>query len=102
MPFQAAGLMGAVEPWSGAYSVGASIWVMAHTAQFTQPGWRYVDSAKGYLPGGGSYVGLRSPAGGDYSLIAETIDATGPQQVTLDVTGGLPAKPLHLWQTDLT
>jgi hypothetical protein len=102
MPFQAAGLMGAVEPWSGAYDVGASIWVMAQTAQFTRPGWRYADSAKGYLPGGGSYVGLRSPTGGDYSLIAETIDATEPQQVSLGVTGGLTDRPLHLWQTDLT
>jgi hypothetical protein len=101
MPFQSSGLMGAVEPWSGSYAVGASVWVNAHTTQFTEPGWRYVDSAKGALPGGGSYVALRSPDSRDYTVVVETTDATGPQQVTLDATGGLPRTPTHLWTTDL-
>jgi len=101
MPFQASGLMGAVEPWSGAYVVGPSVWVAAHTTQFTRVGWRYVDAAKGRLPSGGSYVALRSPSGGDYTVVLETTDATGPQDVTLSVTGGLPGGPAHLWSTDL-
>lgn len=102
MPFQGAGLMSAVEPWSGAYVVGPSVWVAAHTTQFTRPGWRYLDSANGRLPGGGSHVALRSPDGRDYTVVLETTDATGPQDVTLDVTGGLPGGPAHLWSTDLT
>jgi O-glycosyl hydrolase len=102
MPFQASGLMGANEPWSGAYVAGPSIWATAHTTQFTRPGWRYVDSAKGYLDGGGSYVALRSPDARDYSLIAETVDATAPQRMRFSVTGGLPDRPVAVWSSDLS
>jgi Glycosyl hydrolase family 59/F5/8 type C domain len=102
MPFQASGLMGADEPWSGAYVAGPSIWATAHTTQFTAPGWRYVDSAKGHLDGGGSYVALRSPDSSDYTLIAETVDATAPQRLEYSVTGGLPDRPAAVWSTDLT
>jgi hypothetical protein len=102
MPFQASGLMGADEPWSGAYVAGASIWATAHTTQFTEPGWRYVDSAKGYLDGGGSYVALRSPDARDYSLVAETVDATAPQRLKFSVAGGLPDRPVAVWSTDLS
>ncbi|MGH3379174.1 MAG: discoidin domain-containing protein [Actinoallomurus sp.] len=102
MPFQASGLMGAEEPWSGAYTAGASIWATAHTTQFTAPGWRYVDSAKGYLDGGGSYVALRSPDSADYSLVAETVDATAPQRLRFSVAGGLPGRPVAVWSTDLS
>jgi Glycosyl hydrolase family 59/F5/8 type C domain len=105
LPFQGDGLMAANQPWSGAYTVGQSIWVTAHTAQFTQPGWRYLDSASGYFPtsggGGGSYVTLRSPSTGDYSVVAETLDATAPQQVTFNATGGLSGGPVHVWATNL-
>jgi hypothetical protein len=102
MPFQASGLMGANEPWSGAYVAGASIWATAQTTQFTRPGWRYVDSAKGYLDGGGSYVALRSPTSGDYSLIVETIDATAPQRLRFSAGDGLSAAPVHVWSSDLS
>ncbi|MEV5750608.1 discoidin domain-containing protein [Actinoallomurus sp. NPDC052308] len=102
MPFQAAGLMGANEPWSGAYVAGASVWAVAHTTQFTRPGWRYVDSASGHLEGGGSHVALRSPDSRDYSAVLETIDATAPQDVVIDVGGGLPAGPLRVWTSDLS
>jgi O-glycosyl hydrolase len=101
MPFQGAGLMGAVEPWSGAYNAGASIWATAHTTQFTRPGWRYLDSAKGRLSGGGSHVALRG-GGGEYSTVVETIDATEPQEVTFQVTGGLSDRPVSIWSTNLT
>jgi O-glycosyl hydrolase len=101
MPFQATGLMGANEPWSGAYVAGASIWATAHTTQFTRPGWRYVDSAKGYLDGGGSYVALRAPDSGDYSVVIETLDATAPQRLRFSVRGGLSAKPVDVWSSDL-
>lgn len=102
MPFQGSGLIGAVEPWSGAYNTGASIWATAHTTQFTEPGWRYLDSAKGYLPGGGSYVAFRPEAGADHSTVVETIDATAPQDAAFEVKGGLSDGPVHVWSTDMT
>src|SRR5581483_2523808 len=70
LPFAGDGLMLADQPWSGNYYVGKSIWAMAHTAQFTRPGWQYIDSASGYLGGSssnGSYVTLKSPNPRDYN-----------------------------------
>ncbi len=95
------GLMLAEWPWSGYYEVPPSIWVDAQTTQFTQPGWRYIDSASGYLRDGGSYVTLHSPRGGQYSVVIETTDATRPETITLRATGGLSQGPVQVWSTDL-
>jgi len=97
-------LMQADTPWSGAYHVGKQLWVMAHTAQFAQPGWQYLDPATGYLGGNrnnGSYVALKSPNGRDYSTIIETTRATAAQTVTFNVTGGLSTGAVHVWATNL-
>ena len=96
------GLMYANTPWSGHYNVQAAIWVTAHTTQFAQPGWQYLDSACGYLTGNGSYVTLKSPTSNDYSFIVETIDATAPQEVKFQITGGLSTGTVHVWQTNAT
>ncbi len=96
------GLMYANTPWSGHYDVQSTIWVTAHTTQFAQPGWKYVDQACGYLPGKGSYVTLRAPAGGDYSVVAETIDAKASQQIRFDVSGGLSIGTVHVWRSNGT
>ncbi|MCW2502382.1 MAG: galactosylceramidase, partial [Actinomycetia bacterium] len=103
LPFPRMGLALATQPWSGAYSIGKNAWVMAHTTQFTAPGWRYLDPASGYFRGdraNGSFVTLRSP-GTDYSTIIETTTATAAQTLTAHVTGGLSAGPVHAWATNL-
>jgi len=92
----------AAQPWSGAYSVGKNAWVMAHTTQFTQPGWRYLDTATGLLGGNranGSYVTLRSPTTTAFSTIIETMDATAAQTFTATITGGLATSTIHVWST---
>ena len=94
------GLMYANTPWSGYYDVQSAIWVTAHTTQFAQPGWQYLDSACGYLKGQGSYVTLKSPASNDYSVIVETVDATEPQEAAFSIAGGLSAGAVHVWQTN--
>lgn len=104
LPFPGCGLMLADQPWSGHYVVGLSIWVTAHTTQFAQPGWQYLDRACGRFGNGpqkGSLVALRSPTGKDFSLIVETIDAKAPQSATFAVTGGLSSGALQVWRTDL-
>lgn len=88
-------------PWSGYFVSSASVWVEAQVAQFTEPGWRYVDHASGYLPRGGSYVTLRNPRSGDYTIIVETADATGPEKVRFNISGRLSSKPLDQWSTVL-
>ncbi|WP_079198476.1 RICIN domain-containing protein [Streptomyces sp. CB03911] len=105
LSFNTMGLVVADQPWSGAYTVGRSTWATAHTTQFTKPGWRYLDTASGYLGGNranGSYVSYRAPDGSAWSTVLETMDATAPQTVTLKVAGGLPGSTLRVWSTDLS
>ncbi len=94
------GLMYANTPWSGHYDVQSTIWVTAHTTQFAQPGWQYLDRSSGYLPEKGTYVSLRSPDGRDWSIVLETIAAKAPQKLTFVVKGGLAEGPVHVWETN--
>ncbi|MFI1166100.1 ricin-type beta-trefoil lectin domain protein [Streptomyces sp. NPDC020801] len=98
------GMSVAQQPWSGHYSIGKTTWVTAHTTQFTQPGWRYIDSASGYLGGdrsAGSYVTMKSPNNSHYSTVVETMDATADQTATFTVKGGLSTSVVHVWSTDV-
>ena len=104
LPYSGCGLMQANTPWSGHYEVGKSIWATAHTTQFVQPGWQYLDQACGYFGGdakNGSYVTLVAPNRKDFSLVVETADAKGPQTATFTITGGLATSELHVWKTNL-
>jgi hypothetical protein len=104
LPFNTDGLMLADQGWSGTYSIGKQLWVTAHTTQFTQPGWHYIDGACGYLGGSssnGSYVTLKSTNGSDYSVVIETVDATASQTVTFLVENGLSTGTVHVWSTNL-
>jgi len=105
LPYDNIGLIKSNQPWSGQYSITPSVWVMAHTAQFTKPGWQYLDSACGFFSvdttgAHGSYVALRSPDRKDFSLIIETVQAKSPQTVHFAIAG-FPQRKLHLWTTDL-
>lgn len=94
------GLMYANSPWSGHYDVQGAIWATAHTTQFAQPGWQYLDSASGSLPQSGSYVSLRSPDKKNWSVVLETIGAQHPQTASFRITGGLAANVVHVWETN--
>ncbi|MEE1805255.1 ricin-type beta-trefoil lectin domain protein, partial [Streptomyces sp. BE133] len=103
--FSTDGMSIANQPWSGNYSIGKTTWVTAHTTQFTQPGWRYIDSAGGYLGGNranGSYVTMKSTNKTDYSTVIETMDATVAQSAEFTVTGGLSTGQVRVWATDVT
>jgi hypothetical protein len=94
------GLMYANTPWSGHYDVQGTIWSTAHTTQFAQPGWQYLDSASGNLPEKGSYVALRSTDRQNWSVILETIGASHPQAISFQLVGGLAATTVHIWETN--
>ena len=49
LPLPNSGPMKANTPWSGHYEVQPALWAIAHTTQFAQPGWKYLDSACGLL-----------------------------------------------------
>ena len=95
-----AGLMRANKPWSGHYGLTSPMWVVAHTTQFAQPGWHYIDSSSAMLPRGGSYVTLHS--GAQYSVIAETISARRNQRIQFELRGGLAHSPVHVWRSTAT
>lgn len=60
-------------PWSGFYEVTSPTWAVAHTTQFSQVGWRYLQqgSGVGFLHLGGSYTTRVSPDGKDFSIVVE-------------------------------
>jgi hypothetical protein len=104
LPYNTDGLVLANQPWSGAYSVGESLWATAQVTQFTAPGWQFLNSGSGYLGGSesnGSYVSLKSTNGTDYSTIIETTTATAAQTVNVTVSGGLSTGAVHVWATDV-
>jgi len=99
LPIPGSGPMRANTPWSGSYEVQPAMWAIAHTTQFVQPGWQYLDDACGMLEEGGSYVSLRDSSGADWSMIVETMDAKGPQAISVRISGGLSTPPLTVWRT---
>ena len=100
LPAPDSGLMKANTPWSGHYDINPGLWVTAHTTQFAQPGWKYLDSACQMLPAGGSCVGLMAPNGKDYSVIIETCFTRRPQTLRFVFTGHLSRSRLHVWRTN--
>lgn len=114
------GLMKANTPWSGHYIVPAGIWATAHTTQFAQPGWKYIDGGCGLLTKAGSYVTLQSPdQSGNYSVIIETMNNLPYDQASANVNSkdedaivppcrvrfnvkNLAMGVLHVWRSNKT
>jgi O-glycosyl hydrolase len=106
LPYDNIGLVFSNQPWSGHYVVTPSVWAMAHTTQFTEPGWQYLDSASGFFSADatgahGSYVALRSPNRKNFSLIIETVQSKSAETTHFSIAG-FPQRKLHLWTTDLS
>jgi O-glycosyl hydrolase len=106
LPYDNIGMIKCNQPWSGNYVVTPSLWAMAHTSQFTQPGWRYIDTASGFFEADatgahGSFDTLKSPDNKDFSVVIETVQAKTPQTIRFSVAG-FPKATLHLWSTDFT
>jgi hypothetical protein len=101
LPHESRGLALANNPWDGNYSVTPLTWVIAQTTQFTAPGWRHTAGADGDLPAGGSYDTYLAPGRAAWSMVAQTSVAVAPQQITIHVSGGLPARVVHVWTTNL-
>ncbi|HEY6081919.1 MAG TPA: hypothetical protein VIU45_00595, partial [Chitinophagaceae bacterium] len=94
------GVMRANTPWSGYYEVSPAVWAVAHTTQFASPGWKYLRSGCGSLPGGENYyVTLKKPGGsGQYSIIIADKNYTGT--ASFQVSGGLSTGVVHVWKSD--
>ncbi len=99
LPLPSSGVMRANTPWSGSYEVQPATWGTAHTTQFIQPGWKYLDSSCTLIDGG-SVVALKSPDGRDYSVIIETTEAKSSQTLSFRLANNLPSATLHVWRSD--
>jgi galactosylceramidase len=87
-------------PWSGHYQIREALWGYAHYGQFTETGWEYLNGGSGILAGGGSFVSMKSP-NNDYSVIIETKGALSPQQLRIEVSGGLSTRELCVWRSNV-
>src|ERR1019366_2843480 len=92
LPLPNSGPMKANTLWSGHYEVQPALWAIAHTTQFAQPGWQYLDDA-GVTQEQGNVLALASPNRRDFTLIIETVESKQPQTFRFRVAGGLPPKP---------
>jgi hypothetical protein len=99
LPIPGSGPMKANTPWSGAFEIQPAIWAIAHTTQFAQPGWKYLDRSCGLLVEGGSYVALKDPTGKEWSMIVETMDARARQTVSVSVSKPLSSAGISVWRT---
>ena len=95
------GLINADQPWNGGYTVNEMTWAIAQVTQFTSPGWHYVGGANQTLTAAGSFNTLQQPNHRNWSLIAQTSTATQTQDITVNISGGLPYKQVNVWATNL-
>jgi len=93
------GAMQADTPWCGHYTVWPAVWALAHTTQFAEPGWIYLDGACGQLDSNtwrGSHVALRDPKTGDWSVVVVTGEK---RSIQLSIAPGLKTGPVHVWKS---
>ena len=98
--YSGTGMMQAHTPWSGYYEVWPAVWTTAHTTQFADPGWRYMDHACAQFDPAnwvGSHVTLRNPATGDWSMIVCT---NAPKNLQVQVAGKLSKGDVHVWKSN--
>ena len=98
------GLMKANSPWSGYYEVQPALWAVAHTTQFAQPGWFYIDDTGcGLLANEKiSYVTLVSPSNdNDFSCIVEAIDLNENTTISFTLKDKVKTKYLSVWKSTI-
>jgi len=94
------GFLQADQPWSGHFEIWPTLWAVAHTTQFTETGWRYVDSGCGRFSNStwnGSFVTLRAATSNHWSMIVTTGDAA---EMEVAIAGGLSTGPIHVWKSN--
>jgi len=93
------GVMRTNTPWCGSYTVWPAVWAVAHTTQFAEPTWIYMDEACAQIDRDtwrGSHVALRNPETGDWSLIVCTGRRT---RLKVSVGNNLKSGAAYLWRS---
>ena len=100
LPWEETGAMNADQPWSGHYEVWPEIWSIAHTTQFAEPGWKYLDKGCGLFSDTtwmGSFVTLKNPETQDWSMVVVT---DIEHKLNVVVENGLKSGPVYVWHSD--
>lgn len=99
-PFNYKSLIVANTPWTGHYDIQPGLWTIAHFTQFSEVGWKYIDSGN-YIDDRGGYMMLKDPASGNWSLIVLNVSAV-PKEYTFNLSGGLSTGTVRQWKTTET
>jgi galactosylceramidase len=99
LPWEQTGAMSADRPWSGHYKVWPAVWALAHTTQFAEPGWQYLDSACGRLAPDSwkaTFVTLKNRDTNDWSMVLCTDQDVDIKLKMIHVKFG----PVYVWRSD--
>ncbi len=93
------GLLRCDQPWSGYYEVSPTVWAIAHTTQFIEPGWRYLDGACGFFEtsSGGSYVTAIDSLNNNISVVIYNDSISRSLQI--DMPKKFSEKSWHVWKS---
>jgi galactosylceramidase len=96
-PFTYKSMLVANTPWTGHYDVLPGLWTIAHFTQFSEIGWKYIDSGN-HVDDRGGYMMLKDPSSSNWSLIVLNTSATA-KDYTFNLSGGLSTGTIHPWKT---
>lgn len=99
--YHSTGLFQADQPWSGHYRISPAIWAVAHFTQFSQPGWKYINSGSHYFdkPSGGNYTTLYNPETGDFTTVVYA-DSSTRKKILFHPEGRLLKPFVYVWKSD--
>ncbi len=96
--FQRKGILTANAPWSGHYEVHPDVWLTAQFTQFTDVGWRILDTGSGASDGNNAYVTFKDPRSGAYSIVI--VNGGSRDAAYTFNTANVSDAALHVWTTD--
>lgn len=99
--YHSTGLFQADQPWSGHYNVLPAVWAVAHFTQFTEPGWKYINSGSRYFDksSGGNYTSLYNTKTKDFTTIVYT-DSITRKKMVFNLKGKLSKPYVYVWKSN--
>lgn len=96
-PFTYKSMIVANTPWTGHYDITPGLWTAAHFTQFSEIGWKYINSGN-YVNERGGYMMLKDPDSANWSMIVLNTSAVA-KEYTFNLSGGLSTGTVHPWKT---
>jgi galactosylceramidase len=94
------GMMKACSPWTGYYEVQPPVWIIAHTNQFSRPGWHFIESGCDQDSVSHWAVNtIQDSVTGNYSIIIETVDSEEDLELAFSLSGSFRTDELNVWRS---